>query len=56
MAYILQSCFLVGDLLSCLLGWYVTAGLHLLGYPWIVLVWTAVSEVGVGCRVWSNHW
>jgi len=35
---------ILGDLMSCLFGWYVTALLHLAGYPWIVVIWTVISE------------
>ena len=36
---------IVGDLISALFGYYVTALLHLAGYPWIVVIWTVISEV-----------
>ena len=36
---------IIGDLISALFGWYVTALLHWVGYPWIVVIWTIISEV-----------
>ena len=42
---------IVGDLVSATLGWYVTALLHLAGCPWLVIVWTAVSEAVLVCAV-----
>ena len=36
---------IAGDLVSALTGWYVTLGLHIAGYPWLVVVWTLISEV-----------
>ena len=42
---------IVGDLVSATLGWYVTALLHLAGCPWLVIVWTAVSEAVLVCTV-----
>ena len=41
----------MGDLVSATLGWYVTALLHLAGCPWLVIVWTAVSEAVLVCTV-----
>ena len=35
---------IIGDLISALFGWYVTALLHMAGYPWLVVVWTVISE------------
>ena len=35
---------ILGDLMSALFGWYVTALLHLAGYPWLVVIWTVISE------------
>ena len=35
---------IVGDLISALFGWYVTALLHMTGYPWLVVIWTVISE------------
>ena len=42
---------ILGDLVSATLGWYVTALLHLAGCPWLVIVWTAVSEAVLVCTV-----
>jgi len=38
---------IVGDLLSCLFGWYITALLYWIGplYSLLVLAWTLLSEV-----------
>ena len=44
----------MGDLVSATLGWYVTALLHLAGCPWLVIVWTAVSEAVLVCTVYST--
>ena len=40
--------------MSATLGWYVTALLHLAGCPWLVIVWTAVSEAVLVCTVYST--
>ena len=38
---------IVGDLLSALFGWYVTALFHLAGYPWLVVIWYIITEVKI---------
>ena len=38
---------IIGDLLSALFGWYVTALFHLAGYPWLVVIWYVVTEVSI---------
>ena len=35
---------ITGDLISALTGWYITLGLHIAGYPWLVVIWTIISE------------
>ena len=35
---------ITGDLISALTGWYITLGLHIAGYPWLVVIWTVISE------------
>ena len=35
---------ITGDLISALSGWYITLGLHIAGYPWLVVIWTIISE------------
>ena len=36
---------IVGDLISALFGWYLTALLHEAGHPWIVVIWYLITEV-----------
>ena len=36
---------IVGDLISATFGWYLTALLDWAGYPWMVVIWTLISEV-----------
>ena len=35
----------IGDIVSAMFGWYLTAILHQAGYPWLVVIWTVISEL-----------
>jgi len=35
---------IVGDLISATFGWYLTAALHLAGFPWLVVIWYLITE------------
>ena len=36
---------IIGDIISAMFGWFLTAVLHQAGYPWLVLLWTVISEL-----------
>ena len=35
----------IGDIISAMFGWFLTAILHQAGYPWLVVIWTVISEL-----------